>query len=179
MIKTGPELDFICFLPNKICTLDNAAADKNKHSVIKQRVGLLWWRDTVDFPFLPILCTMQINLGPYTYFYWPSRLCQAVVKERVTCCGLVAKKWHSSKLHFSSVLLLYYVRLSHILLNTVCLLCYCVTGERPMHFNPRQTGQYSICLLRRNRGLSWSWCWYILRWWFICPHPSKYWLDRE
>jgi len=28
-----------------------------------------------------------------------------------------------SKLHFSSVLLLYYVRLSHILLNTV-LLCY-------------------------------------------------------
>jgi len=30
-----------------------------------------------------------------------------------------------SKLHFSSVLLLYYVRLSHILLNTV-LLCYCV-----------------------------------------------------
>jgi len=29
-----------------------------------------------------------------------------------------------SKLHFSSVLLFYYVRLSHILLNTV-LLCYC------------------------------------------------------
>jgi len=32
-----------------------------------------------------------------------------------------------SKLHFSSVLLFYYVRLSHILLNTVLLLlCYCV-----------------------------------------------------
>jgi len=46
------------------------------------------------------------------------------------------------------------------------------------HLNPRRTGWYSTYRPRRDKRLSWPWCWlYSTPRWFICPltvtHPSS------